>query len=133
MKRLKLISLMVLAIFIVTMMFNVNFSWSEDVTVEPWFVETMKNDEALLAPGTTTFCNKNFSVENLGEDMAEVSIIRGNGDNYDKDMIPAGGKLSYDLEDRSIFATDASKGNKVDEARIINTTMGSSNLKVHCK
>jgi hypothetical protein len=105
----------------------------DKVTVEPWFVEKMVDNEAVLAPGTTTYCNKDFEVENMGEDMAEVHIIRGSGDNYDMDRIPSGGKLAYKLQDRSIFATDASEGNWVDEARIVNSTMGSSRLKIYCK
>ena len=104
-----------------------------EVTVEPWFVEEMSNNEVLLEPGTTVYCNKNFSVENMGKETAEVFIIRGNGDNYDRDMIPAKGKLSYKLRDRSIFATEASRGNWVSEARIVNSTLGDANLKIRCK
>ena len=105
----------------------------DEVTVDPWFVETMENNQAVLQPGTTTYCNKDFEVENMGKEMAEVHIIRGNGDNYDKDEIPAGGKLGYKLQDRSIFATGASKGNWVEEARIVNSTLGDANLKIYCK
>ncbi len=108
--------------------------WSaEEVTVDPWFVETMENNQAILPSGTTTYCNKDFQVENMGTEMAEVFIIRGNGDNYDINRIPSGGKLGYKLQDRSIFATGASQGNWVDEARIVNSTLGESKLKVHCK
>jgi len=60
-----------------------------------------------LQRGTTTYCNKNFTVENMGKEMVEVHIIRGNSDNYDKDQIPSGGKLGYKLQDRSVFATSA--------------------------
>ena len=109
-------------------------AWSADeVTVDPWFVETMENNQVILAPGTTTYCNKDFQVENMGEEMAEVLIIRGNGDNYDINRIPSGSKLGYKLQDRSIFATGASEGNWVDEARIVNSTLGDSKLKVYCK
>ena len=109
-------------------------AWSADeVTVEPWFVEPMANNQAILEPGTTTYCNQDFQVENMGDEMAEVHVIRGNGDNYDMDQIPSGGTLGYKLQDRSIFATDASKGNWVSEARIVNSTMGNAKLKIHCK
>jgi aconitase A len=109
-------------------------AWAvEEVTVDPWFVETIENNQAILQPGTTTYCNKDFEVENMGKEMAEVRIIRGNGDNYDTDQIPSGGKLGYKLQDRSIFATGASEGNWVDEARIVNSTLGEANLKIHCK
>lgn len=104
-----------------------------EVTVAPWFVETMENNKAILQPGTTTYCNKDFTVENMGKEMAEVHIIRGNGDNYDINQIPSGEKLGYKLQDRSIFATGASKGNWVDEARIVNSTLGDANLKIHCR
>lgn len=108
--------------------------WAVDeITVEPWFVETMENDQVVLEPGTSTYCNKNFKVENMGKEMAEVFIIRGNGDNYDIEQIPSGSKLGYKLQDRSVFATGASEGNWVSEARIVNSTLGDSNLKVHCK
>jgi len=109
-------------------------SWAADeVTVDPWFVKTIENNQAVLQPGTTTYCNKDFEVENMGNDMAEVMIVRGNGDNYDIDQIPSGGKLGYKLQDRSVFATGASEGNWVDEARIVNSTLGEANLKIHCK
>ena len=109
-------------------------AWSADeITVDPWFVETMENNQAVLEPGTTTYCNKDFQVENMGKEMAEVLIIRGNGDNYDIDQIPSGGKLGYKLQDRSIFATGASEGNWVEEARIVNSTLGDAKLKVYCK
>ncbi len=108
--------------------------WAADeITVDPWFVETMENDSAVLEPGTTTYCNKNFQVENMGQEMAEVLIIRGNGDNYDIERIPAGAKLGYKLQDRSRFATEASQGNWVSEARIVNSTLGTSKLRIVCK
>ena len=114
-------------------------AWAADeVTVDPWFVETMKNNQAVLDPGTTTYCNKNFQVENMGKEMAEVLIIRGNGDNYDITRIPSGVKLGFKLQDRSIFATGASQGNWLAgdaraEARIVNSTLGESKLKIYCK
>ena len=103
-----------------------------EVTVDPWFVEEMSNNEVILEPGTTVYCNKNFSVENMGNDTAEVFILRGS-DNYDIDMIPAKGKLSYKLRDRSIFAGEASRGIWVSEARIVNSTLGDARLKIRCK
>jgi hypothetical protein len=125
--------LMGLMVLIVGILWAVPVWAADEITVDPWFVETVENDQAILAPGTTTYCNKNFQVENMGEEMAEVLIIRGNGDNYDINQIPSGGKLGYKLQDRSIFATGASEGNWVDEARIVNSTLGDSKLKVHCK
>ena len=106
--------------------------FGEEATVDPWFVEKMSNNEVILEPGTTVYCNKNFSVENMGNDTAEVFILRGS-DNYDIDMIPAKGKLSYKLRDRSIFAGEASRGIWVSEARIVNSTLGEARLKIRCK
>ena len=125
--------LMGLAVLIAGMLGAVPVWAADEITVDPWFVETMKNDQAVLQPGTTTYCNKDFTVENMGKEMAEVHIIRGNGDNYAIDQIPSGSKLGYKLQDRSVFATNASSGNRVDEARIVNSTLGEANLKVHCK
>ncbi len=107
--------------------------WADEITVDPWFVVTMEGNQAVLDPGTTTYCNKDFQVENMGQEMAEVFIIRGNGDNFDINQIPSGGKLSYKLQDRSTFATGASEGNWVEEARIVNSTLGESKLKIYCK
>ena len=108
--------------------------WAADeITVDPWFVEPMENNQAVLEPGTTTYCNKDFQVENLGQEMAEVMVIRGNGDNFAINQIPSGGKLSYKLQGRSVFATSASQGNWVSEARIVNSTLGESKLKIYCK
>lgn len=132
MKISKKVGLIIFSIFLCFILLPVN-GWTEDITVEPWFVESMENSQATLSPGTTTYCNKDFVVENLGDEMAEVHIIRGSGDNYDRDMIPSKGKVSYKLNDRSMFSTLASEGHHVDEARIINTTMGQASLKIHCK
>lgn len=108
--------------------------WAADeITVDPWFVEPMENNQAVLDPGTTTYCNKDFQIENLGQGMAEVLIIRGNGDNFDTNQIPSGGKLSYKLQDRSRFATGGSQGNWVSEVRIVNATLGESKIKIYCK
>ncbi len=108
--------------------------WAVDLVVaDPWFVETMKNNQVVLQPGTTTYCNKDFTVENMGKEMAEVFIIRGNGDNYDINRIPSGGKLGYKLQDRSIFATGASQGIWVDDAGLVNSTLGEARLKISCK
>lgn len=132
MKNRRLVST-VLAILTVAFLWTVPvWATEEEFTVNPWFVETMKNNQAVLQPGTTTYCTKNFMVENMGKEMAEVHIIRGNGDNYAIDQIPAGGKLGYKFQDRSIFATEASRGNRVDEARIVNSTMGEADLKIDC-
>ena len=123
-----LAGVMLVAIFVV----SPTLVLGEDATVDPWFVEKMSNNEVILEPGTTVYCNKNFSVENLGNDTAEVFILRGS-DNYDIDMIPAKGKLSYKLRDRSIFAGQASRGIWVSEARIVNSTLGEAKLKIRCK
>ena len=131
MKNRKLVS-MVLAVLTVAFLWAAPVWAAEEFTVNPWFVETMKNNQAVLQPGTTTYCSKDFTVENMGKEMAEVHVIRGNGDNYAIDQIPSGGKLGYKLQDRSIFATDASRGNRVDEARIVNSTMGEADLKIDC-
>ena len=125
--------LMGLAVLTAGILWAVPVWAADEVTVDPWFVETMKNNQAVLEPGTSTYCNKNFKIENMGKEMAEVFIIRGNGDNYDINQIPSGGKLGYKLQDRSVFASGASEGNWVDEARIVNSTLGDSKLKVHCK
>ena len=122
-----------LTILIATVLWAVPASASNELTVDAWFVEAMKDNQAVLQPGTTTYCSKDFTVENMGKIVAEVHIIRGNGDNYDIDQIPSGGKRGYKLQGRSVFATEASRGNWVDEARIVNSTLGEANLKIHCK
>ncbi|MEE8259796.1 MAG: hypothetical protein V3R14_02225 [Nitrospinaceae bacterium] len=130
--------LMGLAVLAAGILWTVPVWAADEITVDPWFVETMENNQVILEPGTSTYCNKNFKVENMGKEMAEVFIIRGNGDNYDINQIPSGGKLGYKLQDRSIFATGASEGNWLAgdaraEARIVNSTLGVSKLRVHCK
>jgi hypothetical protein len=122
-----------LAILTVAFLWTVPVWAVEEVTVDLWFVEPMESNQVVLQPGTTTYCNKDFMVENMGKEMAEVRVIRGNGDNYAIDQIPSGGKRGYKLQDRSVFATDANSGNRVDEARIVNSTLGEANLKIHCK
>ncbi|MFQ5481302.1 MAG: hypothetical protein ACE5ER_00985 [Nitrospinaceae bacterium] len=112
-----------------------NSATAEELTVDPWFVEGMNQEETILAPGTTSYCNKDFWVENIGDETAEVHVIRGSGDNYEYDRLGPGAKLLYGLQDRSIFATQASEGHFASDARIINSTMGGQNakIKVSCK
>ena len=57
-----------------------------------WFVEKMQNDQVVLDPGTTTYCNKGFRVENLGSENAEIQVILGNGANYSHDILKPHGK-----------------------------------------
>ena len=102
--------------------------------VPAWFVEDMPNNEAMLEPGTTTYCNKNFLVENMSDERAEVQVILGNGANYSVDQIEPKGQKSYDLtSDYGLTGGwESSLLAKIDDARIINTTGGKSNLKIHC-
>ncbi|CAI2717666.1 hypothetical protein [Nitrospina watsonii] len=108
-------------------------------TVEPWFVEGFNNEEMILEPGTTAFCNKDITVQNLSEDeVARVRIARGNGDNYDWDKLEPNETLGYKKGGVSIFAIAPGKrgpnsGPLFDEARIVNATMGHAKLKILCK
>ncbi len=100
-----------------------------------WFIEEMKNNEAVLEPGTTTYCNKDFKVENLSQNMAEVQVILGNGSNYSFDQLGPKGVKSYTLtSDYEMSGGWVETRNiHIDEARIINSTGGTSKIKVHCK
>jgi hypothetical protein len=102
---------------------------AEEDTGYPWFADIMENNQTILQPGTMTNCYDDFTVENMGKEVAEVRIVRGDGDNRDIDQIPAGDKRGYTLQ----YPTGASEGNWVDEVRIVNSTAGNSKLKVHCK
>ena len=102
---------------------------AEEDTGYPWFADIMENNQTILQPGTMTNCYDDFTVQNMGKEVAEVRIVRGDGDNRDIDQIPAGDKRGYTLQ----YSTGASEGNWVDEVRIVNSTAGNSKLKVHCK
>ena len=108
-------------------------AFAKDLEVDPWFVESMNQPETVLEPGTTSYCNKDFWVENIGDITAEVKVIRSNGDNYEHDLLGPGAKMRYGLQDRSIFATHGSLGHKVSDARIVNATSGDTKIKVICK
>ena len=104
--------------------------------VAPWFIETFNKDNvAVLEPGTTTYCDKSFKVENMGKEDAEVQVILGNGSNYSTDMLAAGDSKSYSLtaDYPQSGGWEETRGVRVDEARIINSTLGTSTIKVHCK
>lgn len=94
---------------------------------EPWFPDQLKTKGVLLSPGDRTFCNKDFMVENLSEESAEVQVLLGR-DNYYFDTLEPDEKLAY-------FQSPLAKGDEkdvmVDDARIINT--GFEMVKVHCK
>ncbi|CCQ89408.1 exported hypothetical protein [Nitrospina gracilis 3/211] len=114
--------------------FGANSAGAEEMTVEPWFVEGYNQAEMILEPGTTAYCNKDFTVHNMSEsEEAHVQIIRGNGDNYDWDQIEPNKALGYKKDGVSIFSSDSGARQHVDETRIVNGTMGSANLKVLCK
>ena len=68
--------LMGLAVLTAGILWAVPVWAADEVTVDPWFVETMKNNQVVLQPGTTTYCGDDFTVENMGKQMAEVQIIR---------------------------------------------------------
>ena len=101
----------------------------------PWFVETFHDDMAVLEPGTTTYCDKNFMIENMSKEIAEVQVILGNGSNYSVDMLAAGDSKSYSLTADYPLSGGWSetRGVRVDEARIINSGGTTSKIKVHCK
>jgi hypothetical protein len=111
------------------------FSSNVSADVQPWFVEEMHNDEAILFPGTTTYCNKDFKVENMGTDLAEVHVILGNGANYATDQLEPGAVKSYSLsaDYPQSGGWEGMKGIHIDDARIVNGTAGMSDIKVHCK
>ncbi len=119
--------------FTVFALFSASPVSAADVTVDPWFVEGMNQPEMVLEPGTTSYCNKDFMVENLGNQTAEVRVIRDNGDNYEHDLLAPGAKVRYGLQDRSIFATAGSWGHRTEEARIVNATSGDAKIRVICK
>ena len=103
--------------------------------VDPWFVEDIKNNEAVLEPGNTTYCNKDFMVENMGDETAEVHVILGNGANYAYDMLEPKSTKGYTLTSDYPLAGgwEGSKGIFIEDARIVNGTGGDSMIKVHCK
>jgi hypothetical protein len=97
-----------LAGFLIMFLIPVNGSAADQ---SPWFVETFHDDMAVLEPGTTTYCDKNFMVENTG-DSKSYSLTA--------DYPLSGG-------------WDETRGVRIDDARIINSTAGTSKIKVHCK
>lgn len=101
--------------------------------VPGWFIEEKKDNVAMLAPGTTTYCNEDFQIENMGNEMAEVNVILGNGDNYAFEQLQPKEKKSYSLKGGLPSATESGKSVWIDEARIVNSTAGDSHIKVRCK
>ena len=108
---------------------------SQAMAVSPWFVEEMKGEEAILDPGTTTYCNKDFTLENIGDDTTEVQVVLGNGANYAFDFLQPGETIKYSLTGgyAKSGGWDEAKGVNIEEARIINAGGTDSKIKVHCK
>ncbi|PIQ97371.1 MAG: hypothetical protein COV67_04470 [Nitrospinae bacterium CG11_big_fil_rev_8_21_14_0_20_56_8] len=100
-----------------------------------WNIEGMKDNAAVLQPGTTTYCDKNFKVENMGTEMAEVQIILGNGANYTVDRVEPKATKAYTLgPDTSMGGNwENMRSVRIDEARIVNSSGTPSNIKVLCK
>lgn len=121
-------------IYLVIVMVICLFS-SQAMAVSPWFVEEMKGEEAILDPGTTTYCNKDFTLENIGDDTTEVQVVLGNGANYAFDFLQPGETIKYSLTGgyAKSGGWDEAKGVNITEARIINAGGTDSKIKVHCK
>jgi hypothetical protein len=130
MKNLKSVTFL---LFVFTVLFFVPKVSAADVS--PWFVEDMKDNVAILEPGTTTYCDKNFVVENMGDQSAEVQVILGNGSNYSFDKLEPNDMKNYSLSANYPLSGgwEETRGISIDEARIINSTGGDSKIKVHCK
>ncbi len=103
--------------------------------VPPWFVEEVKDNVAILDPGTTTYCDKDFTVENMSKESAQVHVILGNGSNYSFDLLEPNASKSYNLSPNYPLSGgwEETRGVRIDEARIINSTAGDSQIKIHCK
>ena len=110
--------------------FSTQMTFAEGLA--PWNVKPFVNGEAMLDPGETTYCKKDFTVTNMSKKEAHVHVILGNGDSYWFELYPSKGKKSYSLESGTPFSTPASKGHEVKEARIVNSTAGDSLIKIHC-
>ena len=121
-------------IYLIIVMVVCLFS-SQAMAVSPWFVEEIKGEEAILNPGTTTYCNKDFMLENMGDDSAEVQVILGNGANYAFDHLLPGETMNYSLtgDYPKAGGWDGAKGVRNDDARIINSSGTDSKIRVHCK
>jgi len=122
--------MMFMALFAVGMI-----SSSATADVSPWFVEEVENNEAILSPGTTTYCDKDFMVQNMSDETAELQVILGNGANYVSDRLAPNAMKNYSLNGDYGFSGgwDSSRSTRIDEARIINSTGGTSDLKITCK
>ncbi len=122
--------LLVSTLFAALFMFS-NHAWAE---MPMWYVEKIENNQSVLEPGTTTYCSKDFHVENLGKESAEVQVIMGNGANYSSDQLEPNGKKSYSLNADLGFTGgwDTSQTSHTADARIVNTTSGTAKIKVHC-
>ncbi len=108
---------------------------SQAMAVSPWFVEEMKGEEAILDPGTTVYCNKDFTLENMGDDSAEVQVILGNGANYAFDQLKPHETMKYSLSGDypKSGGWDGARGVNNEDARIINSGGTESKIKVRCK
>ena len=102
--------------------------------VPPWFIEEMENHEVILEPGTTTYCQKDFVLENMGSEIAHVQVILGNGANYAFDRINPGEKMNYSLTGDYPLSGgfEGVKNSHIAEARIVNGS-GHALVKVYCK
>ncbi|MFQ5450506.1 MAG: hypothetical protein ACE5E9_07735 [Nitrospinaceae bacterium] len=124
--------LMVCSLFAVS---HAMASENDNPGVSGWFIQDMNNGETVLQPGTTTYCQKDFKVKNMSNDPAEVRVIMGNGANYYDEPLKPGETKSYNLKPESPFSGgwEGAKGVAIHEARIVNATAGSAEVKVLCK
>lgn len=106
---------------------------AEDPQVPQWFIQDMTNNESVLEPGTTTYCDHNFQVQNMEDQTAQVQVILGNGSNYAFDMLAGGATQSYALQGGYDLAGGWSETKNVHiaDARIVNS--GDSKIKITCK
>jgi len=124
-----------LSLFSIPLAILFMFSSQAGADVPMWYIEEMQNNQVVLEPGTTTYCNKDFHVENLGSEQAEIQVIIGNGANYSFDQLEPKGKKSYSLTADHGFTGgwDTAKASHASDARIINSTGGDSKILVYCE
>ncbi len=106
--------------------------------MEPWFTnhtnDKTDDQKIVLASGDTSYCGTDFMLENLGDEMAQVQVIMGNGANYHWDRLPPKGTKGYKLQPGGSLGFPNADHVSVSQARIINSTTADSkvNVVVHC-
>lgn len=100
---------------------------------ELWYTYADDPAEVILNPQDRTNCTKNFTIENLGNDRAEVAVIMGLDKVFNSQIQPREKKSYFSIMDNAPWQRIDGKATNLESAVIMSSDSDNPRLKVSCK